>query len=94
MTITSAIVLYAVCWFMTLFMVLPLFVRSQEEAGDVEPGTPAGAPDEPLMKKKLVWTTVAATIIWAGLFAIIESGVISVDDIARWTGGPAQEVSE
>lgn len=88
MSITSAIVLFAVCWFMVLFMVLPLFVRSQEEAGDVEPGTPAGAPDQPMMKKKLIWTTVAAVIIWAALFGVIESGVISIADITRWFGRP------
>ena len=69
MSVTSGIVLFAVCWFLVLFMVLPLFVKSQEEAGEVEPGTPAGAPDQPLMRKKLIWTTVAATVIWAGLFA-------------------------
>ena len=86
MSVTSGIVLFAVCWFLVLFMVLPLFVKSQEEAGEVEPGTPAGAPDQPLMRKKLIWTTVAATVIWAGLFAIIESEAISVGDIAKWTG--------
>lgn len=88
MSLTSGIVLFAVTWFMILFMVLPLFVKSQEEAGEVEPGTPAGAPDEPLMKKKLVWTTIAAVVIWCGLYLFIESGIVSVDDIARWTGAP------
>ena len=88
MSITSAIVLFAVCWFMILFMVLPLFVRSQEEAGEVEPGTPSGAPDQPLMKKKLIWTTIAAVIVWAILFAVITSGVISMDDINLWFGRP------
>ena len=88
MSVTSAIVLFAVCWFMILFMVLPLFVRSQEEAGEVEPGTSPGAPDEPMMKKKLIWTTIAAVIVWAALVAVILSGVISAEDISRWFGRP------
>ncbi|MEO1612041.1 MAG: DUF1467 family protein [Pseudomonadota bacterium] len=88
MSVTSAIVLFAVCWFMILFIVLPLYIRSQEEAGHVEPGTPAGAPDQPMIKKKLIWTTIAAAIAWAILFTIITSGVITVEDIAKWTGRP------
>lgn len=88
MSLTSGIVLFAVTWFLILFMVLPLFVKSQEEAGDVEPGTPAGAPDEPLMKRKLVWTTVGAIVVWGLLYLVIDSGVVTVDDISRWTGSP------
>jgi len=85
MTITGAIVLFAVFWFLSLYMILPLFVRSQEEAGEVEPGTSAGAPDQPLMKKKLIWTTIAATVLWVIAFVIIESGVISIEDISFLT---------
>ena len=85
MTITGAIVLFAVFWFLALYMILPLFVRSQEEAGEVEPGTSAGAPDQSLMKKKLIWTTIAAPGLWIIAFTIIESGVISVEDISFLT---------
>lgn len=85
MNITSAIVLFAVLWFLALYLILPLFVRSQEEAGEVEPGTSAGAPDQPLMKKKLIWTTVAASVMWIVAFSIISSGMISVDDISFLT---------
>lgn len=89
MTITSGIVLYAVCWFMILYMILPLFVRNQEEAGrDIEPGTSAGAPDEPMMRKKLIWTTAAATVAWVVLYLIITSGWVTIDEITRWMGRP------
>ena len=88
MSVTSGIVLYAVTWFLVLYMVLPLFVRNQEEAGEVEPGTSAGAPDKPLMKKKIIWTTIAATIVWAALVGVIMSGWISISEIARWFGRP------
>ncbi len=88
MTITGAIVLFAVFWFLALYMILPLFVRSQEEAGEVEPGTSAGAPDQPLMRKKLIWTTVAAVLMWIVAYLVINSGVITVADIARLTGRP------
>lgn len=86
MTITGAIVLFAVFWFLALYMILPLFVRSQEDAGEVEPGTSAGAPDQPMMKKKLIWTTVAAVVMWIIAYSIIEADIISVADIGRLSG--------
>ncbi len=81
MTITGAIVLFAVIWFMCLFVILPLRIRSQEEAGDVVPGTPASAPEAPMMRRKFIWTTVATVILWAIVMAVIVSGVIGIDDI-------------
>lgn len=86
MNLTAGIVLYAIFWFMSLFMILPLFVKSQGETGEVVPGTSAGAPDAPLMKKKLIWTTIVATTVWIIAFAIIKSEIISINDIAALTG--------
>lgn len=81
MTITGAIVLFAVTWFMTLFVLLPIGFRSQEEAGDVEPGTPAGAPAAPMLKRKLWQATLIGTAIWALSCAVIISGVVSIADL-------------
>ncbi|MFQ5624370.1 MAG: DUF1467 family protein [Paracoccaceae bacterium] len=81
MTITAALVLFASIWFLVLFVALPLGERSQEEAGDVVPGTPASAPDDPMLKKKVIWTTVITVAIWALLSAFIMSGWLTVRDI-------------
>ena len=80
MTITGSIVLYAVIWFLGLFIALPIGERSQDEAGDVVPGTPASAPEDPMLKKKLLWVTVGATIVWVILCGIIVMEVFSVED--------------
>lgn len=88
MTFTGGIVLFAIFWFLALYMILPLFVKSQDEVGEVEPGTPASAPDQPLMKKKLIWTTVGAVIAWLIAFAVMESGMITMADIIAIGGRP------
>ena len=44
------------------------------------PGTPPGAPAGFVMARKARTTTIAATIIWAVLCAIILSGAITVRD--------------
>lgn len=77
----SAIVLYAVIWFMCLFVILPLRIKSQSETGDIVPGTPASAPSDPMLKKKAVWTTMLATVIFIPITVIIVFGLITIEDI-------------
>lgn len=81
MSIVSAIVLFAIIWFMTFFVALPIRVRTQGDEGKIEPGTHAGAPEVHNLKKKALITTAVALAIWAIVVTIILSGVISVRDL-------------
>ena len=85
MAITSALVLYAVIWFMTFFIALPIRIKTQGDLGDVLPGTQAGSPEHHHLKKKAIITTIVATLLWAAISGIILSGWISVSDL-DWTG--------
>ena len=80
MAITSAFVLLAVIWFMLLFVVLPLRLTTQEEAGERVPGTPASAPMDPRLKRKAKIVTLIAVPIWVVVCTIILTGAITVDD--------------
>ncbi|MES0824479.1 DUF1467 family protein [Ruegeria sp. SCP11] len=80
MTITAALVLFAVIWFMTLLIVLPIRIKTQGDLGDIVPGTHAGAPEVHHMKKKIWITTGISVVLWAIIAGIIISGVISVRD--------------
>ena len=80
MTITAALVLFAVIWFMTLLVVLPIRIKTQGDLGDIVPGTHAGAPEVHHMKKKMWITTGISVVLWAIIAGIIISGVISVRD--------------
>lgn len=85
MNITGAIVLYATTWFLTLFCVLPWRTVSQDEANEIVPGTPPGAPAGEVMKRKAWITTLIATPIWVAIVAVILSGWITVEDL-DWFG--------
>lgn len=80
----SGLVLFAVIWAMCFFIALPIRVQTQGDLDDVVPGTHAGAPEHHHLKKKAIWTTVAAAIVWGITATIILSGWITVDDIERW----------
>lgn len=78
MEIGSAVVLYAIIWFMTLFVVLPLGLTTQGDAGDVTPGTPPGAPASINIRRKMLVTTLAALAVWAITAGVIVSGIIPI----------------
>ncbi len=81
MSISGAIVLYAVIWFLALLVALPIGIRSQEEAGRIVPGTPASAPENPRIRLKMIWVTVSTTLIWGAICATLIWGGLSVRDI-------------
>lgn len=90
MQITSALVLLAVIWFMTLFIVLPIRMRTQGDEGRVTMGTPAGAPARINMRRKVKITSIVAFVVWVPLCTVILSGWITVDDFDlfnRFGGG-------
>lgn len=77
----SGLVLFAVIWFLVLFVVLPLRLETQGDRGEIVPGTQAGAPANLNMWKKVRVTTIAAAIIWAIVAAVIWSEIITVRDL-------------
>jgi len=81
MGITSALVLFAVIWFVVLFCVLPLRFTSQAEAGEIVPGTHASAPANAQIGKKAKLTTIIAAVLWVIVAGTIVSGVINVRDL-------------
>jgi predicted secreted protein len=92
MAITSGIVLFSVIWAMVFMIALPIRVQTQGDLKDVVPGTHAGAPEHHHLRKKALWTTVIACVIWAIAATIILSGWITVDDVeslfraGAWSG--------
>ncbi len=82
----SALVLYAIVWFMLFLIILPIRVQTQGDLKDVVPGTHAGAPEKHHLKKKALWCTGLSFLIWGAFVAIILSGVISVDNLEDWLG--------
>ena len=82
MSIVSALVLLAVIWFLTLFVVLPIRLETQGDVGERVEGTHAGSPASNFsMKRKMKITTMIAVPIWVVIAGVILWGGISVRDI-------------
>jgi predicted secreted protein len=81
MNITSALVVYSVVWFLTFLIVIQLRTVTQSETGEVEPGTPPGAPAKEIVGQMARVATIWATLIWAIICGVILSGWITIADI-------------
>lgn len=77
----SGIVLYCSIWAVVFFMVLPHGIVSQHEAGEVEPGTPASAPTEAMVGRKILITSGIAAVLLAVVWTVIYLRLFTLDDI-------------
>jgi predicted secreted protein len=82
MRLTSIFAIYLLIWTLTLFAVLPVGVKTYDEAGTERvPGQADSAPDRPDLKRKLLLTTIIATAFFALFYANYMNGWVTMDDI-------------
>jgi predicted secreted protein len=79
MTPVTGIAMYIVIWWVVLFAVLPFGIKPTSEPGGR--GQMAGAPETPMMLKKVIWTSLAAAVVWGLIFALIQSDWLPVRDV-------------
>jgi predicted secreted protein len=88
MPLSYVLATYFVIWWLVLLMVLPWGVHSQHESGDIAPGTEPGAPAVHVVWKKLMWTTVVATAIFAVGLGLYRFHLIPIDWLIRFSNPP------
>jgi predicted secreted protein len=66
---------FAIVWWLILFMVLPFGAAPPDE---VEPGMATSAPAKPRMPVKLAITTILAALVTALIVWLIDSGLIQL----------------
>nr|WP_051661359.1 DUF1467 family protein [Bosea sp. 117] len=79
MGVTTYIAIYFIVWWTVIFAVLPFGVRSQHEEGDIAEGTEPGAPARPLLLRKVIVTTIIATVIVVLFAWAVETGHLTLD---------------
>ena len=86
MSTTTAVAVFFLIWWVTLFAVLPWGVRSQQESGEVVPGTDPGAPLVPKLGRKLVWTTLVTCVVFVVLYVVYTDQLVTIDEVLRPLG--------
>ena len=87
-TLSTALAIYFVIWWITLFLSLPFGVRSQHEDGESVAGTDPGAPVMARMGRKLIWTTVISALIFAVAMLAYNAGYLNIERLSKLMGLP------
>ena len=74
---------YFIIWWLTLFAVLPIGMRSQAEADDVTLGTVESAPANFRFFKVMAMTTLASGAVYGGWLIASTFFGISLDNLPR-----------
>jgi predicted secreted protein len=78
MSVSIALGVYFICWWLAFFIVLPIGVRTLERDA-VEPGMADSAPIEPFLWRKVLGATILSAIIFAIVYAVIVYRLIPMD---------------
>ena len=87
MSIPAIFVVFSVTWFLALYCLLPVRIRSREEAGDeIVEGAMKGAPSNPNLRLKAVGATIISGIITAIAYYVITYRIVTLDTLERTLG--------
>ena len=78
MDIVSGIVVFILLWWWVFFMTLPFGVKAPDS---VEIGHATSAPVKPMLWRKAMIATMIASILFAIVFWVINSGLLSLDQL-------------
>lgn len=70
LTLAGSIGLYFVVWWTVLFAILPVRVRTQSDEERVTAGTEPGAPADPALRERAIWTTIVSALVFVAVAAL------------------------
>ncbi len=84
MGITGSIIVYVIIWWIVFFSVLPIGIKHNEKPfSDNLEGNDPGAPKNPNIFKKFLYTTLITTVIFAGIYYIVDSNQFNLREFIK-----------
>lgn len=84
MNIVLLIALFAVLWWLVLFAVLPIGLRTQDDEHDVTLGTVSSAPGRAWhVVRSMIWATLIAIVVFVAIYFGMDVLGFSVNDVPR-----------
>ena len=79
MKFTSALAIYALFWWMSLFLVLPFRLQSKHAVDHYVPGQADSAPPRFSVWRTILWTTIVSGAAFAAFYLNYVNGWIGVE---------------
>jgi predicted secreted protein len=81
MSWVSIAAIFFIVWWVVLFAMLPVGLRTQDDEKDVTLGTVSSAPRGPHMLKVVIRTTIVSVLIFGIFYVLTKVLGYSIDDI-------------
>ena len=82
MGITGSIIVYVCIWWVVFFAMLPIGVKSNPPQIDKKlEGFDSGAPKNPEIGKKFLFTTLITSIIFMGIYYMVSNNYLNLREI-------------
>jgi len=86
-----AFAVFIVLWWVVLFAVLPIGLRTQDDEQDITLGTVSSAPGKAShVVKSMIWATVVSVALFGAFYAVSTYFGIGLDDIPNIVPEPRQ----
>ncbi len=84
MSITGSIVIYVIIWWIVFFSALPVGIKHEKKRfNDNLEGNDPGAPKNPNIMKKFLFTTLLTTVIFIGIYYIVTNGYFNLREFIK-----------
>ena len=70
MSITGSLIIFVLIWWIIFFSLLPIDVDRKHK--EIIEGADKGSPENPRIIKKIIYTTIIASIIFIGIFMLVK----------------------
>lgn len=93
MNLGAGFAIYFIFWWLALLIVMPFGVRTQEEVGEVEPGTIPSAHANPMIRRRLILATLMAAAAFAVYYVVWVNDLVTLEDFPIFDPPSAQRQS-
>lgn len=82
MSTTGSLIVFIIIWWIVFFSVLPLGIKSENKKfTEKVSGNDPGAPKNPNIGKKFIYTTVITSIIFVGIYYMVSIDFLNIREL-------------
>ena len=79
MSIAGSIVIYVIIWWIVFFSLLPLDVNREKK--EIIRGSDSGAPENPKILKKFIYSTLITSIIFIFIYMLVKYEYLNIRNL-------------
>ena len=79
MSLTGSLIIYVLIWWIVFFALLPIDVNREKKENII--GIDAGAPENPKIIKKFVYSTLITSIIFIIIFLLVKYEYLNIRNL-------------